>query len=66
MNIGEALKIFMNIDSDEYTIDQKATAILKVLDMPTHNGVTKEMILTVTRWLWEYSFELADAARDVT
>lgn len=57
MNIGLAARIFLDIESDEYTIFQKAQAIRMVLNMPTHNGFTKDKILEVTEWLWNQVFE---------
>lgn len=41
MEIGEAWAIFHNIDSDKYTVEEKGLAIKVILDMETHNSVTK-------------------------
>ena len=60
MKIGQALSIFMDIESDEHTTVEKADAIRKVLKMPTHNGVTKDMMLKVIRWLFCLFFEWKD------
>ena len=58
MKIGQAYKILDNIDSDEYTVDEKALAIRIVLDMATHNGVSKAVLLKALNWLWNEHYEL--------
>ena len=55
MNIGKACAVFEQIDSERYTDDEKLTAIEMVLDMPTHNGITKDTILDAFRWLYNYT-----------
>lgn len=57
MGIGEAGAIFNNIDSDKYTVEEKGLAIKMILDMPTHNGVTKAMLMKALKWLWNEHFE---------
>ena len=52
MNIGKASTIFKNITSEEFTVIEKIQAIRKVLNMPTHNGISKEEILNALDWLW--------------
>jgi hypothetical protein len=49
-----------NIDSEEYTEDEKAMAIRVILDMETHNGVTKPVLLKAMNWLWNEHYELID------
>ena len=58
MKIGQAYKILDNIDSDEYTVEEKALAIRMVLDMETHNGVSKTVLLRALNWLWNEHYEL--------
>jgi hypothetical protein len=58
MKIAQAYKILDNIDSDEYTVEEKALAIRIVLDMETHNGVTKAALLKALNWLWNEHYEL--------
>lgn len=41
----------------KYSENEKLTAIKEVLDMPTHNGVTKDKILSAFRWLYELAVE---------
>lgn len=58
MKFGQAYKILENIDSDVYTVDEKAMAIKVILDMETHNGVTKAVLLKAMNWLWNEHYEL--------
>ena len=58
MKIGQAYKILDNINSDEYTVEEKALAIRMILDMATHNGVTKAVLLKALNWLWNEHYEL--------
>ncbi|MBQ1776696.1 MAG: hypothetical protein IIZ93_00920 [Acidaminococcaceae bacterium] len=60
MKFGQAYKILENIDSDVYTVDEKAMAIKVILDMETHNGVTKAVLLKAMNWLWNEHYELID------
>jgi hypothetical protein len=63
MNIGKACAIFMQIDSDQYTDLEKGFAVYMVLAMPTHNGITKDAMLRVIKWLHGQHFEV-EAAED--
>jgi len=51
MNNGKACAIFSHIESDLYSDYEKAEAIHTVLNMETHNGITKISLLGVLRWL---------------
>ena len=53
MNIGKACAIFAQIDSDKYSDAEKLEAVREVVEMPTHNGITKATMLTVLRWFVE-------------
>ena len=64
MNIGKAMAIFHNINSDKYSDILKAMAIYRVMHMETHNAVTKASMLEVIRWLWNRQFELVEGAED--
>jgi hypothetical protein len=57
MNIGTARKIFDNIFDDAYTIEEKGLAIRKIIDMETHNSITKCQMLVAMNWMWEQIFE---------
>lgn len=58
IDVGKANAVFKQIESDEYSEDEKLRSILVVLDMPTHNGITKDTILKAFRWLFEYAVEV--------
>lgn len=53
MNIGKACAIFKQIELDKYTDTEKLIAIDCVLNMVTHNGVTKDEILKAFKWFLE-------------
>lgn len=58
MEIGRARAIFDKIDNETETVEEKGLAIRMVLDMETHNSVTKASLLKVLDWLWNQHFEL--------
>lgn len=57
MGLRRNCDIFCNIESTEYTDMEKAYAIHDVLKMPTHNGITKDEILKVTKYLFDLAYE---------
>lgn len=57
MNHGKAAAIFHNINSPEWTDEEKGTAIKIVAEMETHNGVTKAAMLEVIKYLLGLCFE---------
>lgn len=60
MNLSEACIIFENIDSPDITDIQKGLAIHEVLSMPTHNSITKTMMLKVIKWLFDKCYEVEE------
>lgn len=60
MNIGKACAIFEQLDSDKYTEEEKAIAIYKVMNMPTHNSVTKANMLKAIKWLFDKCYEITE------
>ena len=60
MNIGKACAIFVQINSDKYTDNEKAIAIYDVLQMPTHNSITKDQILAAAKYLFGKIYEVED------
>ena len=58
MTFGEAYKILESIDSEKYTVEEKGVAIRIILDMATHNGVSKAVLLKALNWLWNEHFEI--------
>lgn len=57
MNIGEARAIFNNLYDCQRPIEDKGLAIRMVIDMETHNSVTKFQMLKALNWMWEHMFE---------
>lgn len=57
MNIGKACAIFERIDNEKYTEQEKLNAVKLVIEMPTHNGVTKDKILNAFRWFFNWAVE---------
>ena len=60
MNIGRARAIVDNINNATETVEEKGLAIRMVLDMETHNSVTKASLLKVLDWLWNQHFEVVE------
>lgn len=58
MNIDTACAIFLQINSEKYTDEEKGTAILEVLKMPTHNGISKSAMLKVISYLMDLAFDV--------
>lgn len=58
MNIGKAVAIFEQIESDKYTDIEKGEAIYRVMNMPTHNSITKKQILKTLKYMWNLCYEL--------
>lgn len=56
MNLGTAYAIFKRINSSKYSDEDKALAIYEVMNMETHNGITKKELLAAMRWLWNRHF----------
>lgn len=59
-NIGRAVAIFNNINNEQFADEEKALAVYDVMNMPTHNGVTKESAFKVIRYLWDMIFEIEE------
>lgn len=62
MKIGTACKIFLQINSDKYTDEEKGTAIHEVLKMPTHYGITKDAMLEVIGYLLNLAFDVPEGS----
>lgn len=58
MDLGKSIAIFEQIENDKYDLQEKGQAIYDVLNMETHNSITKAMMLKVIKWLLELSFDL--------
>lgn len=57
MNIGKAVAIFKQIESDKYRDSEKLEAIKMVLNAETYNSIRKDTIIKAFRWLFEYGYE---------
>ena len=68
MRYSEACAIFENIDTEEFTDEEKSYAIYMVMHMPTHNSITKKAMLAVIKWLFYRAFdvEVADGRKEST
>lgn len=64
MKTGKACAIFAQIDSDKYTDNEKGAAILQVLKMQTHNGVTKDSMLCVINYLLRLAFDITGEVQE--
>ena len=53
MTKGRAAAIVRNIHEDNSDPEDKLLAIQEVVDMETHNGITKQVLLDTLRWLIE-------------
>lgn len=62
MRFGKAYAIFANIESPDYTDEEKGAAILQILKMETHNSVTKAAMLEVINYLLHLAFEVPEDA----
>ena len=60
MNLGRARAIFDNIENATESTAEKGLAIRMVLDMETHNSVTKASMLNVLNWMWHQCFEMEE------
>ena len=60
MRISRQVAIFNNIESDKFSDEEKALAIYDVMNMPTHNGVTKASAFKVIDYLWNMLFEMEE------
>lgn len=58
MKIGKACAIFLQIESDKYTEEEKGQAIFQVVQMPTHNGINKDAMLKVIGWLLRLAYDV--------
>ena len=59
MNIGKARALFEQIASREYhgsTVGEYLEAVKIVLDMETHNSISKKMIISVCKWLMSFTY----------
>lgn len=58
MRTSKAYAICKRIDSDEYSDQEKGMAIYIVLNMETHNSVTKADLLGIVKYLFNLCFDV--------
>ena len=67
MNIGKARALFEQVASREYhgsTVGEYLEAIKIILDMETHNSISKKMIISVCKWLVEIAEKAVSPCED--
>ena len=55
---GRVMEILNDINSPDYSPEEKGEAIRLVLDLATHNGITKKQLVEWCDWLWNMVFKL--------
>ena len=60
MSLGRARAIFDDINRPGLTDIERGEAIKVVMEMETHNSVTKAAMLGVIRCLWNMIFQMED------
>lgn len=58
MTRAQAYKIFRNLLSEDYTVEEKGLAMHQILSMATMNGITKVELVNALIWLWHQHFEM--------
>lgn len=58
--LAKAIAIVKDISSDKFTDEEKAEAIYLVMNMATHNFVTKTDFINVVKWLWNRFYEYVE------
>lgn len=61
MNIGKAVAICENLDSEEHSIENKLVAIHEVMNMPTHMSIKKDTLVGMVKWLWNFNIEVSES-----
>lgn len=58
MNARKATAIFKQTNENMYTDMTKLAAIYQVLNLPTHNGISKDSIIAAFKWMFDFGYEL--------
>lgn len=64
MNQGKACAIFKDIFNPAWTDIERGEVIKIVMNMETHNAITKKDMLNVIRYLWDMCFEEYEGGDD--
>ena len=51
MKLGKAMALFLDIENEEYSDEEKATAIYHVMNMITHMSINKDAMIKAIKWL---------------
>lgn len=51
-------QIICCIENELVSDEEKGWAIERMLNMPTHNGITKDMMLSIINWLMHRFYEI--------
>ena len=57
MKLKRAATICENIESDQFSEEEKGLAIYTVMNTPTQNGITKATLNGAIKWLWNLIFD---------
>lgn len=60
MNLGKAFAIFKQINSTEFTEEEKTLAIYEVMESPTHMSITKQESIEVIKYLWNQAYKISE------
>lgn len=60
MSFVQAVPVIKDINSDRYSMYEKAMAINKMLEAPTINSINKDDLRACIAWLWNLVFKLED------
>ena len=59
-SLAIAINVFANINDESINLEEKGKAIKRILSMPTHNSVTKDMMLECIKFLYGQMYEESD------
>lgn len=62
--LAKAIAIVKDISSDKFTDEEKGVAIYLVMNMATHNFITKTDFLNVIKWLWNRLYEYVEVEEE--
>lgn len=60
LNKDEAYMIFNDIENDKYSENEKIIAVYVIMNMETHNSITKADMLNAVRWMWNLHYEVEE------
>ena len=60
MGYMKMYEVLMDINNDGITDEEKGAAVLKMLNMETHNSITKAMMLNTIDYLFNMVFDVEE------